>query len=66
MFPRNKKESSYIQETNKVFEQNDIFSLHPGKIVQFRVDKKYLSSEKFDKEKNQIPLLVPKHLKNGK
>ena len=64
--PRNKKESSYIQETNKVFEQNDVFSLHPGKIVQFRVDKKYLSSEKFDKGKNQVPLLVPKHLKNGK
>ena len=64
--PRNKKESSYIQEISKVFEQNDVFSLHPGKIVQFRVDKKYLSSEKFDKGKNQIPLLVPKHLKNGK
>lgn len=64
--PRNKEESNFIEKTSKIFEQNNIFSFHPGKVVQFRVNKENLSSEKFDKEKNINPLFVPKHLKNGK
>ena len=64
--PRNREESNFIKSINEIFVKNDIFSFHPGKVVQFRVDKRNLSSEKFNKEKKQVPLLVPKHLKNGR
>ena len=63
--PRNKEEIIFIEKLNKNFEKNHIFSFHPGKIVQFRINEKYLSSKKFNKKQNMIPLLVPKHLKNG-
>ena len=64
--PRNREESNFIKSINEIFVKNDIFSFHPGKVVQFRVDKRNLTSEKFNKEKKQVPLLVPKHLKNGR
>lgn len=64
--PRNKEENDFIEKFKKNTEQNNIFSFHPGKVVQFRVKEEFLSSEYYNKKAEMIPLIVPKHLKNNK
>lgn len=68
IFPQNKEGLDYIKEFLKkgktLYDQGLKFNI--GKVVQFRINEKNKSHERFDKKENNIPLLITNHIKRNK
>lgn len=67
LFPRKKEDMELLEKVSKnglkLLEQNLKFNI--GKVVQFRIDDKDKSVELYNKDKEEIPLLIVSHIKRN-